>query len=181
MPTGKLILGLVGAAIMGLTVYTGGAGLIPFFVGVRSVRVSEGATQLRVTASDAEASHVCGYVAFAIVPGLLVLGFVSFAIGVLASLLLWASLRVVVTCDGRETLITRRVLWVVPWRSRRSVGRPDAFVDGWGDFADPAALYLASPCDGDRLELGWSHKGNEGRAEALAAQIVGWRPHAGPS
>lgn len=96
-------------------------------------------------------------------------------IGAGASALFWASLRVGVSCDGESTRIVRRVLWVVPWRTRRYDGLPDAYVDGWGDLSDPAALFVGSGEGAERVELGWSHRGNAGRAEALARQIGEWR------
>lgn len=178
MGTVKLIFGLFSAGVVGLSLYTGGAGLIPFCMGLGTVRVDRDARGLRLRAIDAEAIHVVGYVLFAVVPMLLALGVVAFVIGVVASLVGCAGLRVDVRSDGRVTRISRRFCWVIPWRDARFEGLPDAFVDGWGDFADPAALYVAGRGGEDRIELGWSHRGNEGRADALAAEIVGWRPRA---
>jgi hypothetical protein len=50
-------------------------------------------------------------------------------------------------------------MFFLPWSWRSYPDAPLAFTDGWGDFADPLALYLDVGKEGRRLELGWGGKG----------------------
>ncbi len=65
--------------------------------------------------------------------------------------------------------LQRRVLWRIPWRTI-ALARPAAWVDGWGDWADPLAVHVGetSP-DGVSCEVAWSSKGDD--AEEVVAQF----------
>jgi hypothetical protein len=50
-----------------------------------------------------------------------------------------------------------------------SAERPEAFVDGWGDFEDPAALHVS--CGNESIELAWNTKNSGVDFEALAKRF----------
>lgn len=91
--------------------------------------------------------------------------------------------RVRLVVGRGSTECVRSLLWVVPWRRAR-FGRAIAWVDGWGDMADPLAFHIGEVA-GDRspggggdggldeqglfsLELGWASQTTETRADPLA-------------
>ena len=79
--------------------------------------------------------------------------------------------RLRVRSDSAECV--RKVLWLVPWR-RVALANPCAWVDGWGDFSDPEALYVgeAGYAEGSyQLELAWGSAGSGDRAEQLVAEL----------
>ncbi len=76
--------------------------------------------------------------------------------------------RVKVEVGHHEATGTRTVAWVVPWRIV-SLECPTAFVDGWGDFSDPAALHVGDEVGGFAVELGWPGKSD--KADVLATRF----------
>lgn len=180
----EIILVVVGGCATSLSIYCAGPGMLPFLLGLQSVKLTERLHErratLRVDAIDAVAMHVSGYPLFGAVPFLLGVG-TPFAVGgALVSLLFWSSLRVVFETDGAQTLVSRRFLWIIPWRHRRHQEGIEAWTDGWGDFADPEALHVRA--GEDSVELGWTHQGSGHRADQLVTQINAWQiAHAKPA
>lgn len=173
----EITLAVVGICATSLSVYCAGVGVVPFLLGLRSVCVSERRAGrralLRVRSLDAVAMHVTGYALFATVPLLMVFGKPVALASALGSLIFWSSLRVVFETDGAQTLLSRRFLWIIPWRHRRHQEGIEAWTDGWGDFADPEALHVRA--GEESVELGWSHQGSDHRADELVTQINAWQ------
>ncbi len=144
---------------------------VPFLLGLYSVRLRFTVDRLWLTGFDPEASMWAG---FAIWP-LATLGFHWGAsvgwISLLGAALLWLSFRVRVRVSPRGTWMLRCLAWVIPWRIRHTSTTPLASVDGWGDFMDPEALWLADTDGGWTLQLGWSNARSGDRATELARAI----------
>ncbi len=75
--------------------------------------------------------------------------------------------RLVVTTHAAR--LERRVLGVIRWRCV-PITRPTAYVDGWGDFADPLAFIVADEGGEVSVEIGFIDATNE-RTEPLAERF----------
>jgi hypothetical protein len=96
--------------------------------------------------------------ALAAVPAALsVWGTKAAVVGTAVALLSTCGCRLTVRVTSAATRVVRKVMFFVPWSWRTYALPPNAYAAGWGDFADPAALYL--DVGGTRpIELGWGGK-----------------------
>lgn len=78
------------------------------------------------------------------------------SVGVLITIFLAASCRVRFEVRARDAEVRRLVLWMLPWRWA-SLTTPSAWEEGWGDFADPSALWIGDA--GYAMEIGWWGQG----------------------
>lgn len=137
----------------------------------RSVRIRATRERVVLTAVDGRATLV----ALGLL-GLVSLGAVLWArsgalsgwlLGLSLLTLLALSFRVEVVVTARAARLERRALGWICWR-RMPLERPTAWVDGWGDLADPLAFFVGDEARAAWLEVGFIDAGNQ-RTEPLAA------------
>ncbi|MEM6532016.1 MAG: hypothetical protein AAF654_05300 [Myxococcota bacterium] len=125
--------------------------------GLRSIQVRSGAAVVLTTLDFSAASYALGWLmllalaSVALAPPLLIL------LAVLAPMIV--SFRIRVEVDGDQASVKRCALWRWAWK-RTPLREPYAWVDGWGDWLDPEALWIGERSDAwDRsdasFEIGW--------------------------
>lgn len=170
---------LLGACIWGWLGYVSGIATIPFLLARSCIRVRATHNRVRLRALDASAMFYSGFVLSG--PGVAVLVAVtgSVALAILLTLFLWLGFRLNLVVTNNGVTVTRRFLYLIPWwfRRRANAAQPTAFVDGWGDFADPEALHVVLWEDGPSLELAWGDANSGDKCEDLAREFnaaVSW-------
>ena len=146
-------------------------GFLSFLLGLRTIRLEKTPETLRLTAMDG-APNAC-WAAFSVgsLPLVLIWDLEAGLIVAAASLVVWLGFRVRICVNEEGARVVRTFAYIIPWSWRVYDEMPMAFVDGWGDFMDPEALYLGFEGGGSCLELGWGDRSTADRCEALAAEF----------
>jgi hypothetical protein len=165
---------LVGEAVLALSIYAGVGHLLPVFWVLHTLRVTRTSDAVHLRGTDFLVTMMSGF-ALCGVPFILVALGVAPWLALGASLVTWFGFRVHVQVTRTNTLVLRTFAFAIPWSVRTYARSPRAFVDGWGDFLDPEALYVGFVNDeqGERIELGWSHKDSGERCKEVADDFNG--------
>ncbi|MEL6547147.1 MAG: hypothetical protein AAFQ82_21150 [Myxococcota bacterium] len=171
-------LGVWFAAVSGVALllygFSGVQGVTEAVAGLRSVRVHSQRNRAVLRAWDwglAERLQPVAWASLAVSIGsVALLGGWAGALVLVCALIPW-SYRLEVRVDATSAVVKRTILgWA--W-SQTALHRPYAWVDGWGDFLDPEALWLGERGDSFEreprsFELGWSSCYSGERANDLA-------------
>jgi hypothetical protein len=142
-----------------LLAYASGGVIVPFLVATSRLRIRVTGCSVRLTGVDPVPMAGLGF-ALGVIPALLSAWSTSAAMGgSAAALVVWFGCRLRVHVTPVRTTVVRTVMYFLPWSWRSYRDPPRAFTDGWGDFADPLALYVEVGDEGRKLELGWGGKG----------------------
>lgn len=155
-------------AIALLTAYCAGGGYLPFLLARSSIRIHRRPRAVRLVGIDAAAMFTAGFVVWPLASLCLLWGIGATLLGGGALLMAWLGFRLTIEVAGGQTVVVRRVAWLVRWSRSVYPATAVAFTDGWGDFADPEALRLELPGRAP-LELAWSDAHSGSRCEDLAA------------
>lgn len=159
----------VGGAVLLLSAYSAGGGLVPPLLARSTIRVHRRPGAVRLTAIDAVAMLASGFVLWPLAPLFLMWGIPAAAAGGGVVLAAWLGFRLSVQVTREGTRVVRKLAWIIPWSWRSHPAPARAFTDGWGDFADPEALNLEIPGRHRPLELAWGDAHSGTQCDDLAA------------
>ena len=142
-----------------LPAYASGGVILPFLFATSCLRIRVTGCSVRLTGVDPVPMAGLGF-ALGVIPALLSAWSTRAAMGGCAvALVVWFGCRIRVHVTLVRTTVVRTVMYLLPWSWRSYRHPPRAFTDGWGDFADPRALYVEVGHEGRKLELGWGGTG----------------------
>ncbi|MFZ5446289.1 MAG: hypothetical protein ACOZQL_40250 [Myxococcota bacterium] len=154
-------------ALFGLQGWALGLSMVPWFSALRSLVVVRGGERLTLRGLDASAISTAGWL-LSCAPALAGFGLPAAAFASGCALVLALSFRLRVDATPSRTIVRRYFLWIVRWRRVEHPGGATAFVDGWGDFADPESISLRFE-SGRSFELAWVSRGEGHLRDAVVA------------
>lgn len=159
--------------IVVLICYASCGGIIPFLLALHSIQIryDENTDSVSLKALDASAMSTSGFGLWAVTPFLLLWGIKSVMIGSAIMLFIWFGFRLHIRATPRGTQVVRRLAFFIPWSKHTYVEPPHAFVDGWGDFADPMTININFCDSSSKLELAWINKGSYNLSNDLVAEF----------
>lgn len=165
----------IGAAVTWLltvlTAYGSGGVFVPFLFATGRLRLRSDGSSVCLKGLDPVPMLWLGPV-LGVIPALFSsLGTFGMLGGGALALVTWFGCRVRVRVTDGRTRVVRTVAYLLPWSWRTYRSVPNAYADGWGDFADPSALYLELDGGARTIELGWGGRGTPS-CDDLAANIT---------